>query len=247
MGNLGNVTSRSPDERIYVRQARTLVEGRGGFRALAKEYAEDPELRLYPPPTRVGLVRLIAGVMRVSGVTDERAGAWLSCAASIGSLALLLLFGLRFLPPAATLTAGLFFAVSPVELALSRRAWPDALVGFLCFSLLFPAAEIARTPGGRWRLVPYVLIGSFAVTVKESTPVAYGLVSVWLLADFLIRWRDPKGAVRLVSGGLAGSAVAGFWLAFEFGGLSTLRGIVVGRPGANAANAYAIEYQTGPP
>ena len=247
VGNLGNVTSRSPDERVCTRQARAILEegGRGLLR-LIDEYGRDPSSGLYPPPTRAGYLWLVAGVMRVSDTTDERAGALLSCGASIGSLALLLLFGFRFLPPPATLAAGLLFAVSPMELALSRRSWQDALVGFLGLSFVYLAAEIERNPGRRGWLAPYVVLGSAGILVKELAPIAYALVTLRLLWTLLVRRRDLRTGVTLVVAGLAGAAVAIAWLSEAVGGFTTLLGILVARPGSNAANEYALLYQTGP-
>src|SRR5579862_4478260 len=85
--NMDNVVARSPDERIYTRQANIVLKsGNGGIRTLAAEYVRDAEARLYPPPTRVGYIWLVAATMRLSGRMDENAGAYLSCAARIGSL-----------------------------------------------------------------------------------------------------------------------------------------------------------------
>jgi hypothetical protein len=247
VGNLGNVASRSPDERVYTWQARVVLDkGAGGLRSLVDAYLRDPDLRFYPPPTRAGYLRLLGAAMRVSGATDERAGAYLSCAASIGSLALLLLLGVRFLPASAMLAAAILFAASPMELALSRRTWQDALVELLGFSLVYLAAEISRERSRRAWLVPYVLVGSLGIVVKEIAPVAYALLTLQVLYVLVVRRRDLKRGVLLVAAGLAGVAAAVGWLAGAVGGLSTLWTIVSGIPAANAANVYAIEYQTGP-
>ena len=65
---------------------------------MVDEYKADAETRLYPPPTRVGMIRLVAAMMRWVGRQDESVGARISCAASIGSLLVLALIGIRFLP-----------------------------------------------------------------------------------------------------------------------------------------------------
>lgn len=247
VGNLGNVASRSPDERVYTRQAKVVLEnGADGLRSLVQEYLRDPDSRFYPPPTRAGYIRLLAFVMRISGTTDERAGAYLSCAASIGSLAILLLLGVRFFPAPAGLAAALLFAVSPMELALSRRTWADALVEFLGFSLVYLAAEISRDRERRAWLIPYILVGSLGIVVKELAAIAYALVTLRVLYVLFVLRRDLKGGVRLVAAGVAGAATAVGWLAAAVGGLSTLWAIVSGIPAAGAASVYAIGYQTGP-
>src|SRR4051812_9233051 len=87
IANMSGVQSRSPDERIYTIQARALLgSGLAGARANVRAYLDHPQLRQYPPPTRVGYTFLVATVMRLTGIMDERAGAYLACAASILSL-----------------------------------------------------------------------------------------------------------------------------------------------------------------
>ena len=134
VANLSNVSSRTPDELVYTLQAKFLLQGgQAALRSLIAEYQRDPVIRLFPPPTRLGYLLPLAAAMRLTGGRDESVGAYLSCAASIGSLFILALIGVRFFPSWATFFALLFFAVSPMELAVSRRAWTDALVEFLGF------------------------------------------------------------------------------------------------------------------
>jgi hypothetical protein len=91
VANLSNVSSRSPDELVYTLQAKILLEGRQpALRSLIAEYQRDPDIRLFPPPTRLGYLLPLAAAMRLTGRRDESVGAYLSCAASIGSLSFLL-------------------------------------------------------------------------------------------------------------------------------------------------------------
>src|SRR5438552_13155111 len=97
VANLSNVSSRSPDERVYTIQAKVLLQrGQAGLRSLIAEFQQNPAARLYPTPTRLGYLWPLAAVMRLTGGRDERVGAYLSCAASIGSLFILALIGVRF-------------------------------------------------------------------------------------------------------------------------------------------------------
>ena len=145
--------------------------------------------------------------MRLTGGRDERVGAYLSCAASIGSLFVLALIGVRFFPSWATFFALLFFAVSPMELAVSRRAWPDALVEFLGFSLVYVAAEITRDSARRIWYLLFVVLGSLGIAVKESGPVGYGFCAIWVLWVLLIERREWVNGAVLMAGGLAGLAI----------------------------------------
>ncbi len=150
IANLGNVNARTPDERVYRSQADAWrQQGVAGLRSLVAGYERDPEARLYPPPTRVGMIRLVAAAMSITGRDDESAGAVLSCAASIGSLLMLALIGFRFFPQWAAVCGLLFYAVSPPELVIARRAWTDAVVELIGLGMVYFACEITRD-SRRW-------------------------------------------------------------------------------------------------
>jgi 4-amino-4-deoxy-L-arabinose transferase-like glycosyltransferase len=247
VANLSNVSSRSPDERVYTAQAKALLEkGQAGLRSLIAEFQQDPVVRRYPPPTRLGYLWPLAAAMRLTGERDERVGAYLSCAASMGSLFILALIGVRFFPSWATFFALLFFAVSPMELAISRRAWTDALVEFLGLSLVYVAAEITADSARRIWYLLFVVLGSLGIAVKEFGPVGYGLCAIWVLWVLLIERREWVNGAVLVAGGLAGFAITITWLAISVGGLSVFAKIATSFPSSNPANHYVIEYQSGP-
>src|SRR5687768_13251442 len=97
--SLDDVTSRTPDERVYTRQAHVwLHSGRAGILSLVDEYRRDPLVRHYPTPTRAGMIAVLGVTMRVTGRTDEGAGSLVSSAAAIASVLVLALIGLRFMP-----------------------------------------------------------------------------------------------------------------------------------------------------
>jgi 4-amino-4-deoxy-L-arabinose transferase-like glycosyltransferase len=248
IANLGNVNSRTPDERVYRSQADTWrQQGTAGLRSLVAGYERDPEARLYPPPTRVGMIRLVAAAMSFTGRDDESAGAILSCAASIGSLLMLALIGLRFFPPWAALCGLLFYAVSPPELVIARRAWADAVVELIGLGMVYAACEITRD-SRRWSAYAgFAIAGALGVAVKESAGVPLGLCGIWLLWVLAVERREFRNAVILVGGSVLAVAVSVGWLAWSVGSLSDVIQIVAGIPGANATNAYALEYASGAP
>jgi len=244
--NLGNVDSRSPDESVYTAQAgAVLARGTEGLRGLVAEYQRTPELHLFPAPTRAGYIWLAAGVMRLSGVSDARAGAYLSAASSAASLLLLAWVGLRFFPPWATAFALLFYAVSPPELAMARRAWQDCPIEFLGLALIWTGAEIVRGSRRRSLCLLFALIAGAGVTMKESWVVACFLWTACVLWALIGR-KDWKGGLTLAAAVAAGAAASLVWLAHQVGSLSDLLQIVGQIPRASAANPYDIEYQTGP-
>ncbi len=244
--NFGNVTSRTPDERVYTWQAKTWLEsGSKGLRDMVSEYKADPETRYYPPPTRVGMIRLVADVLKATGRSDEAAGAWISFVGSLGSLLAVAVIGYRFLPPWATLASLLFYSVLPPELAISRRTWTDALVECAGLLLIWFVAEIANGSKRREWCLAMAVVGSLAVLVKESMPVPYTLGGLWILWTLLKR-RDRQGALLFLAATGAGMGLAVWWLAAQLGSLNDYISIVLGIPAANAANPYAIEYASGP-
>jgi len=246
LANLGNVVTRTPDERVYTYQAKTWLEsGHAGILSLVAEYKADAETRLYPPPTRVGMIRLVAAAMRWTGKQDESAGANISCAASIGSLLVLALIGIRFLPPWAAVAGMLFYAVLPAEQAIARRTWSDALVEFAGLLLIYAVCEIAGGSRRRFWYPVFALVGSSSVLVKESMPVPYGLCALWILW-VLVNRRDRTSAALLVSTTVAGMALSLWWLSYEVGSLADYVGIVTAIPKVNAVNPYALEYASGP-
>lgn len=247
LGNMDNVGSRTPDERVYTYQAKIwLQSGPAGIRSMVAEYKADPEIRNYPPPTRLGMIRLVAAAMRWTGRRDEGVGADISCAASIGSLLVLALIGVRFLPPPAAVAAIVFYSVFPCELAIARRTWTDALVELAGLLLVWIVCEIARGPVSRLLYPLFALVGSAGILVKESMPVPFGLCALWILWLLAAR-REWQNALILIGATAAGTCVSLWWLSGQVGSLADYFGIVVGIPGANAANPYALEYASGPP
>jgi 4-amino-4-deoxy-L-arabinose transferase-like glycosyltransferase len=247
IANFGNVNTRTPDERVYTYQAKTWLEsGRAGIRSMVEEYKGDAETRWYPPPTRVGMIRLVADMMRWTGRGDESVGARISCAASIGSLVVLALIGIRFLPPWAACAGMLFYAVFPADLAIARRTWTDALVELAGLPLIWFTCEITRDSKRIVWLPLFAMVGSLGVLVKESMPVPYGLCALWILF-VLVRRREWLKVLVLLVATAVGMGASLWWLADQVGSLADYVSIVLGIPKVNAANPYALEYASGSP
>jgi len=186
--NLNNVASRSPDENVYTYQAGMIAQnGLGITKLLVKNYNSNPKMWVYPPPTRIGYLSVLAGVMKLTGKIGMDTGAYISVSASILSLILLVILGLRFLNPVVTFYALLAMSVSPMELAIARRTWQDALLGLCGFLLIYLACEITRNIN---RIMPYIifiLIGSFSILIKTSGIIIYGLAGMWILWVLVVK------------------------------------------------------------
>ena len=246
LANLRNVVSPTPDESVYTYQANTwLQSGQAGMRALVDEYKADPETRLYPPPTRVGMIRLVAALMKWTGKYDEGVGAKISCAASLGSLMVFALIGLRFLPAWAALAGMLFYAVLPADLAIARRTWTDALVEFFGLLLIWIVCEITRNSKSRIWFLLFAVVAGVGLLFKESMPVPVALCGLWILF-VLARRREWTNALILIGATAIAMSLSLWWLSGQLGSLADYVSIVIGIPRVNAANPYAIEYASGP-
>lgn len=248
LANLDNVSSRTPDERVYSRQAVVWLEsGPAGLHRMVAEYKADPTTRLYPPPTRVGMIRIVAALMQWTGRTDDGTGALLSCFASTLSVAVVALTGLRFFPPWVTVFAVLFQSVSPVTLSISRRTSTDSMVELLGILMLYVACEITRSPRRASWYLAFASLGALGTTLKESTPLPLGLCCIWILWVLAIEHRDWRSVAKFLGAVTVAMALSVYWLATSVGSLADLFNIVMAIPGVNARNAYALEYASGPP
>ncbi len=246
--NLDGVRSRSPDERVYTHYAREIVDhGLGAIPTLIAEFERDPGNWVYPPPTRIGYVWLVAAAMNLGGVRDESAGAAVACLLSCLSLALVAWFGWRFFNPWIALFATAFLAFSVGELGMAQRAWLDAPLGFLGLLLAYLTCEIARSPRRVLLYAAWFAVGAYSLLTKESGVLSYGLCAVWVLGVLVLRERSWKAVALLILGGLA--SLAGtllVWGMLAHGiapPLSALKHVLSAR---SVAGSYPEQYCSGP-
>ena len=246
IAKVGNVQSRSPDERIYTTQALAILRGGiAGARASVQTYLHNPELQFYPSPTRIGYASLIAATMRFTGITDERAGAYLACAASILSLALLIPLGLQFFGNGITALASLFLAVYPPELVIARRCWQDALIGLAGIVMLYLTLRISASPR---TTLPYILLagaGSAAVLIKETSVIMYSLCLFAVLWISISERQFIRAAVLFSTVGIGAFADLGL-LASASGSVRGPFEILSHAARLHTLNSYTVQYASGP-
>jgi len=262
----------TPDEQTYTTFAAGLAEsGLGQYARTVREFAKDSTLAELPPPTRVGFLLLATAAMKLTGRDTPYAIVGLSTAASI-----VLLIGAAFAagvlagPGAAAITA-ILLAVSPMDLAIARRAWQDdvfALVAALVIGALAwraarggasaaaggaairrerkteSAPDRRSSSSARATLAFFVLCGA-SLLVKESA-LALLAVGTAFLAWNAWRERGPIAALPPLAGFvLTIAAVVGLLAAIA--GWEpvwrTWRSFV----SSPAANPYVAKYQTGSP
>ena len=238
--------SRSPDEATYTMQANALAkDGFTGSRAVVQEYFKSPEEQLNPPPTRIGFYSLVALSMKISGIHDERAGAYVACWASILALAAGIWTGWRFWGFGPALFGGLFLALFPPDLVIARRCWSDALVGLVGILMMYLTMEIFSGRERWFFYIPLVLVGSAAALVKETSILIYApclAITLWALA----RKRDYRAAGLVLGMAAACTLLAIGLLAIFTGNIRFPVTMVLTGAHTNTFNTYALNFQSGP-
>lgn len=239
--HLNDVTSRSPDEKVYTYYAKQIAErGVAVIPDLYFQYVTQKEFWDVPPPTRITTVGLNAVVMKIWGVRDERAGVLVSWLSNCFSLVLLSWIGVRFFNPWIALAAVVFMTFSLIDLGMARRAWQDATFGLLSLVLVYVTCEIAATPNRMSWYPVFFFTGMLGLLTKQSGLITYGLCGLWLIWLFA-NARAWNLVVWLVLGGIVSIALSAAVWAAAAGDTSLAlfaleRSI---RPGENAAHYAA--------
>jgi tetratricopeptide (TPR) repeat protein len=241
------VAERTPDEQTYISYAtRVAQSGASAVPLLVNDFNGTKDRWLYPPPTRVGFIFLVAGVMKLSGASAEKAAVWLSFAFSLLGFFLAGLLGCRLFNRWVALIALALLSVSPVDLALARRAWQDSVVAGVAVLLLYLCAEASISPRPRWWRVCFWIVAAYFLLLKESALIIYALLVIWLLLDVWRRGFSWKTAsVVAISSGLVVvvSYGAAMWLA---GGARPFLQVYQHLAQGLTWNQYVYRYQCGP-
>lgn len=242
-----DIKGRSPDEGIYTNQAIVVAQnGIEGTRQLISEYNADKRLWIYPPPIRIGYTYLLAAIMKATNIFDERAGTYLSTLCSIGTLFMLVLLGLRFFNRWVTIVALLSMSVSPMDLAIARRSWQDGVLAFAGLLLIYCCCELTSDPRRKIWYIPFWLIGSWCIIIKESGIIVYGLCVIWLFAVMAFKERSFIKSALLIVFTLLGISISILILGHVVGGIPRVLDVLKHVKDAMPTNTYAIDYQTGP-
>jgi len=244
--NLHTVTMRSPDERTYAAQAKTLSEkGLVGVRERLTAFNADKEMWDLPHPVRVGYLGPYAALMKVMQNDTPLVGSYLSVFFSVISLLLVLLIGIRVFNPWVTLYGVLFMAVSAFPLAISRRGWQEAMIGCLGLALIYCCCEITRNTRRNIWVILFILIGSYSLLVKATCGMFYLLGMIWICWVVFAREKDfVRGAVIVAASGL-GAGASILFLSYAAGGLPPVLEAVGHMKAAAAVSRYALEYCSG--
>jgi len=186
-----DVTEFRGDELVYLSFAKRLsTAGLTQFRTLAETYASDPSLWVYPPPLRAVYLLLAAVACRVAGDCSGTAVAAISLLSGLALVLLTLVMARRMFGEWVGLLSGLLVALSPLQLAMSRRVWADAFFSLTLLLAIWAFWERTRSPRKGWDL----LLGCSllaAILTKESAVVFY----LGLLCALLFREQSPAAPI----------------------------------------------------
>lgn len=189
---VNDVTAYSPaDEAHYVDITRWLTrEGLTAYPKFVSTYLEHPSMWLSPTPLRWGYFALTTLTCSVHAPCDGRAIAWLSTIAGVASLVLTYLLGLRLVGRNAALLATALSVLSPLQLALGRRALQDevycasVLLAFWTLMRLFDPEVNSSSIVARRRWAGFVAASTLAFAIKEAFVFPYAaFVLLYFLAQ----------------------------------------------------------------
>jgi hypothetical protein len=243
VANFG-VADRSPDEVLWTRfGAGVAREGPGWVTRLVHDFNRGADVD-YPWQHRVAYVCLVGLAMRASGDTTVRAAEALSTVASVAAVAMTGLVAYQFLDPWIAPIAMLFLAVSPLDLALARRAWQDDVLSLATLLMVWAFLRHAAR-GGRASAAAFWALSIPTLLVKESAAIPFGL---GVLGIALLAWRRSrrwKPALLALAGGAAAALVASGVLVAVSGGWGELRRTLALSGEAMAPDEYLRRYQMG--
>lgn len=246
---VNDVAAYSPaDEAHYVDITRWLSrEGLGAYPQFVSTYLEREALWLSPTPLRWGYFSLTTLTCSMVSPCDGRAIAWLSTIAGIVSLLLTYVLGRRLVGRTAAIVATALSIVSPLQLALGRRALQDEvycaafLIVFWTFVRLFDPDPVdpTRPSWGRW--AEFVAASTFVFGIKEAFVFPYAaFVLLYFLAN-PVRNLKPRDIALFVAPPLLSAAIfvalgKNLSALYEFARLQE----------ASFASDYSMRYQSGP-
>jgi len=238
----------TPDEDAYVNfyAVPLLQQGLGHLPALVKDYSARPELHAFPSPTRAGQLWPMVATMLILSDDSPRAAAVLSATASVAILVATWMIGAAFFPPWVAAIALLFAIVSPMDLAMARRAWGDEPFAFLTLAAAGTFMLHARAPHRHGWAIACLALAGYAILCKESGLLVLALATVGLT---IVAWRTSgiRAALLALGAGAFTLIVACGVLALAVGGWGPLVAAFQRLSDTSNVNAYMREYQSGGP
>lgn len=239
-----DVTQFRDDELVYIRYATQIsADGLSQFRPLAQEYASNPSLWVYPNPLRVLYILLTALGCRLAEACSGATVAAVSFLSGIALVLLTLIIAWRMFGEQVALLSGLLATVSPLQLALSRRAWQDGFFSLTVLLALWAFWERDRSPRKGWDILLGCALLAALLTKESAVILVIGFLGAFM-------YRKLSTGVPLTRSILAAlllpMALAALALLILIPDPSLLIRVYSGWLSATGAGAYAIAYSQGP-
>jgi 4-amino-4-deoxy-L-arabinose transferase-like glycosyltransferase len=188
----------------------------------------------------------MVATMLILSDDSPRAAATLSAAASVAILVLIWILGATFFHPWVAAMALLFAIVSPMDLAMARRAWGDEPFAFLTLAVAWTFTLHARAPQRSGWAIACLALSGYSILAKESGLLVLALATVGLA---LVAWRSAgiRRVLVMLGAGALTLLVACSALALAVGGWEPLRAALHRLSDTSVVNAYMREYQSGGP
>src|SRR5262249_18422081 len=165
---------------------------------------------------------------------------------SIGGFFVAALLGLRFFDRWAVLIGLALLSVSPIELAIARRAWQDSVggcIGLLLFYFCLEASISMRPK--TWRIC-FWGVAAYYLTIKGSAVAVYGLCTLWLVGSAWLQEGSLQKCLRIIITSALVGAASFAALAWCSGGPSSLMETIQHSLLARGWNKYDQQFHSGP-
>lgn len=232
------------DENFYVEYARYMAQDKGAsIKTLIADYIEKKEWHAYPTPIRTGHIILSSLWMKMMNRFDNAALLYMSCFFGILSLFLGYLVVKRLLGEKIAFLSLTLFTVSPLNLALSKRALQDPAVYFFIILSLYLFYEMLKNRNIFWQIT---FMSSFFISImlKETSVMLAGFLLLFIFVEKAFFNRELK-LIPALSGiilTLTAALVTYIGLTGSVDKLIELVRIILLTP---MTNPYVIEYQSG--
>ena len=236
------------DEGQYLAMARTIAAGGvGAYPELIAGYLRNAAMHAYPSPLRYAHVLLSTLACSLHGGASFVALASLSTAAGFVTVGATALLGPRIGGARHGAIAAFLIGVSPLQLALGRRALQDEIVVAACTVMLLAFTYVG---GKTWKLsretgapaALFVVAAALFLALKETSILLYvAVVAVAVVDAVQQRSNWARAALVLVPPVLAA-------LGFLAVGGTLAQGVeLVELSAASAGLPYVRAYMAGPP
>jgi 4-amino-4-deoxy-L-arabinose transferase-like glycosyltransferase len=188
----------------------------------------------------------MVATMLILSDDSPRAAAVLSAASSVAILVVVWLLGATFFHPWVAAMALLFAIVSPMDLAMARRAWGDEPFAFLTLAVTWTFLLHARAPRRSGWAIACLALAGYSILTKESGMLVLALATIGLT---VVAWRasGPRAALVMLGAGALTLGIACGALALAVGGWAPLTAALHRLSDTTTVNAYMREYQSGGP